>query len=84
MPTVWEETNGCAKNYRCALAIYLISVLSSSYGIIMYCAINAPGRGKKVVDGLNTMNKSYLKGGMELIDKLGSKNTTKIGILPSY
>ena len=30
------------------------------------------------------MNKSYLKGGMELIGKLGSKNTTKIGILPSY
>ena len=62
MPTVWEDTTGCAKQYRCALAIYLISVLSSSYVIIMYRAINASGRGKKFVDGLNTMDKRYLKG----------------------
>ena len=28
MSTVWEDTNGCAKQYRCALDIYLINLLS--------------------------------------------------------
>ena len=38
--TVWEDKNGCAKQYMCALAVYLMTVLSSSYGIIIDCAIN--------------------------------------------
>ena len=28
MSTVWEDTDDCANKYRCALAIYLITVLS--------------------------------------------------------
>ena len=35
-------TNGCATQYICDLDIYLMTVLSSSYGIIMDRAINAP------------------------------------------
>ena len=53
MSTVWEVTDGCAKKYRCALDIYLMTVLSSSYGIIMARAINAPGHRNNVVDGIN-------------------------------
>ena len=53
MSTVWEDTNGCAKQYKCALAIYLMIVLSSSYGIIMDHEINAPRHGKNFVDGIN-------------------------------
>ena len=60
--TVWEYTNGCAKQYRSDLDIYLMTVLSSSYGIIMDRAINAPGHGKNVVDGINAKDKLYLKG----------------------
>ena len=30
MSTVWEDTYGCDKQYRCALVIYLITMLSSS------------------------------------------------------
>ena len=37
----------------CYLAMYLINSLSSSYGIIMDRAFNAPGQGNNVVDGLN-------------------------------
>ena len=40
-----------------------MTVLSSSYGIIMYRAVNAPGNGKYVVIGLNATEKHYLKGG---------------------
>ena len=60
MSTVWEDTNGFAKQYMCSLAIYLMTVLSSSYGIIMDSESNAPGYGKSVVDGLNIMDNFYL------------------------
>ena len=62
MSTVWEDTDGCANHYRCALAIYLMTVLSSSYGIIMDHTINAPGHGNNVVYGINETYKRYLKG----------------------
>ena len=45
----------------CALDIYLMTELSSSYGIIMDHSINAPGHGKNVVDGTNKTDKCYLK-----------------------
>ena len=83
MSTVWEDTNGWANQYMCTLVIYLMTVLSSWYGIIMDSVINAPGHGNNVVDGLNATDKHYFKGEMELIRKLGSNNTTKIGMLPS-
>ena len=83
MSEVWEGTDGCAKKYRCALAKYLMTVLKISYGIIMDCAINAPGNGKNIVDGLNVREFFYLMGKIELIDKLGSNDTTKIGMLTS-
>ena len=65
MSKVWEDTTGCAKKYRCDLSIHLITVLSSSYGITMYRAINTPGHGNNVVDGMNATDKRYLKGGNE-------------------
>ena len=55
MSKVWEDTDGRVKQYRCSLYIYLMTVLSYSYGVIMYFTINSPGHGKNVVDGLNAM-----------------------------
>ena len=49
-----------------------MTVLSYSYGIIVYHAINAPGYVNNVVDGLNATDKLYLKEHMELIGKLAS------------
>ena len=57
MSTVWEAINGCAKQYRCDLALQLMTVLSSSYDIIMDIKINTPVHGNNVVDGLNTTYK---------------------------
>ena len=53
MSTVWEDTDGFAKKHMCYSDIYLINVLSYSYGIIIDRAINATCHGKNVVDGLN-------------------------------
>ena len=59
--TLWEDTDGCDNQYRCDLAIYLMTVLPYPYGIIMDEAINAPGHGNNVVDGLNATDIIYLK-----------------------
>ena len=83
MSTVWEDADGCTKQYRCALAIYLMTLLSSSYRIIMDHVINAPGNGNNVVDVLNATNKRYLKEKLEVIGKLASNDASKIGTLPS-
>ena len=57
-----EDTYDCVNQYMCALAIYLMTVLSSSDGFIMDCAINAPGHGNNIVDGINATDRCYLKG----------------------
>ena len=67
MSTVLEDTNGCAKQYRHVLDIYLITALSSSYGIIMDLATNTPGHGNNIVDGLNATDKRYLTGKWNLL-----------------
>ena len=67
MSIVWEDTGGWFKKYRFDLAIYLITVLSYSYGIIMNFSINAPGHGKNDVDGLSPTERKYLKGKWNLL-----------------
>lgn len=59
--TVWDDTDGCGKQYRCGTAIYLLSVLACTYGITIDRAIGAPGHGKDFVDGLNATDKVYLR-----------------------
>ena len=58
-------------------------MLSSSYGIIMDCEINAPGHGNNVVDGPNATDKRCLKGEMEIIGKLAGNDTKIIRMLTS-
>ena len=60
MPTVLEDTGGCAKQYRCALDIYLFNVLPTLYGIIMDHAINAPGHRNNIFNSLNTNDKCFI------------------------
>ena len=72
---LWEDTIGCAKQYRCDLDIYLMDVLSSALCIIIDLTTNSPGHGKNVVYRLNATDKHYFKEQMELIFKLSSKDT---------
>ena len=59
--TVREDTDGCVKKYRFSLDVYLITKLSYSYDIITDGAINSPGHGKNVFDGLDATDKFYLR-----------------------
>ena len=52
--------DGCAEQYRCDTALYLISVLSQRHSIIFYRGISAPGHGKEVVGGLNSIDKRHM------------------------
>ena len=57
---IWENTDGCAEQYRCASALYLMSVMSQCDSIIIDRGISAPGHGKEVVYGLNAFDKRYI------------------------
>ena len=61
LTTVLNNTDGCAKQYRCEYAIYLLSCIALEYCIIIDRTVGATDHGKYVVDGLNYIDKLMLK-----------------------
>ena len=72
MKKIWENTDGCAEQCRYASALYLMSVMSQCYSIIIDRGISAPGHGKEVVDGLNAVDKRYIYQLMSTVQIPGS------------
>ena len=72
LSTIWENTDGCAEQYRCASALYLRSVISQTYSVIVDWVISAPGHGKEGVDGLNAVDKRYIYKFMSKVQLPGS------------
>jgi hypothetical protein len=58
--TMLDDTDGCAKQYRCATAIHLLSMLLVKYGITIDRQVGAPGHGKDIIDGVNAVDKNYI------------------------
>jgi len=56
-----DSTDGCAKQYRCATVLYMLSVLALHFGIVIDRSIGAPGHGKSEIDGLMAVDKTYLR-----------------------
>ena len=71
--TIWENTDGCAEQYRCTSALYLMSVLSQLQSIIIDRGISATGHGKEVVDGINAIDKRYMYQLMSKVQLPGSR-----------
>ena len=76
--TMWDQTDGCAKQYRCSIAYYMISFLSESYQIVLDRAVDTPGHGKYGMDGFNAVQKRYLDTCLRMsstpeVDKIDSK-----------
>ena len=69
---IWENTDGFAEQYRCASALYFMSVMSQTYSIIIDQGIIAPENGKEVVDGLNDVDKRYIYQLMSKVQLPGS------------
>ena len=61
MSTVCEDIDGCENQFRCALVIPIMTLLSSLNVIIMYHAINSPGHGNNVFGRLSYTDNHYLK-----------------------
>jgi hypothetical protein len=47
--------------------LYFLSVLAVEHGIIIDWAIGAPGHGKDIVDGINAIDKEFLRSKMCMI-----------------
>ena len=61
LKTMWDHTDGCAKQYCCESNIYLLSCPALEFYIIINRAFGAPRNGKYVVDGNNAIDKRMLK-----------------------
>ena len=55
--TMWDQTDGCAKQYIFSIAYYLMLFLSKSYQLFLDRAVDTPGHGKYVLDGFNAVQK---------------------------
>ena len=73
LSTIWENTDGCAEQYICVSALYLMTILSQRHPIIFYRGISETGHGKGVVDGLNSIDKRYMYQLMSTVQLPGSK-----------
>lgn len=61
---IWDMTDGCAKQYRCGNALYLLSLLAVEHEMRIDRMIQAPGHGKCKIDGYCACEKSFLKAKM--------------------
>ena len=57
---MWYHTDGCAKQYRCESAIYILSYLDLEFYIIIDRSVGSPGHGTYLVDGLNGRDKRMI------------------------
>jgi hypothetical protein len=73
--TMFDNTDGCAKQYRCATAIHLLSMLAVEFNMAINRSVGAPGHGKDLVDGLNACDKQYLKKMMMRITLPGNEQS---------
>ena len=80
LSSIWENTDGCDDKYRCASAIYLMSVILQCYSVITDFGISAPGHVKEVVDGPNAAYKRYIYQLMSTVQLPLSKNI----LFPDY
>ena len=81
---IWENTDGCVDQYRCATALYLVSVLSQRHSIIFDRGISAPGHVEEMFEGLNSIDKRYMYQLMSTVQLLGSKTFEKQILMHSY
>lgn len=58
--TLWVQSDGCAKQYKCGTAVYSYSALATIYTLKIDVFITTAGHGKCLVDALAGTDKAYL------------------------
>ena len=61
MSNIWENTDGYTEQYRCATALYLLSMLAHAYNINIDRGAGAPGHGIEFICGLNTTGEKIFR-----------------------
>ena len=59
--TIFNNTDGCAKQYRCAAALHFISIFCDNKDFCIDRAIGAHVHDKDLVYGLNACDKQHMK-----------------------
>ena len=73
LSTIWSNTDDCSEHYICATALYLISMLSQAFYVIIYRGISAPVCGREVLYLINSINKSFLFKLISTVQVTGTK-----------
>ena len=74
MSTIWGNMYGCVDQYLSATTLYLLSMLTHAYNIIIDRGDGAPGHGGDFFDGLNTTEKWFLSMLMEIVKVPGAED----------
>ena len=72
---ILDHTDGCAKQYRSGNALYLLNIVALKYNITIDRAVCAPGHGKSIIDGMNAVDKHYLR---QIMDISGTTRTDNV------
>ena len=55
---LYDTTDECIEQYRYANSLWILSVLSFTYILIIDRCINAPGHDRRKIDGINWFDRS--------------------------
>ena len=69
---IWHNIYGRDEKFKCATALYSLSMLSHTYNIVIDSGVGAYGNGKDVVDGLSVTGKKYFSMIMKTVQLPGA------------
>ena len=64
---IYDTTNGCSKQYRCANATWRLYVFVFTYRVVIDTRINATGYVRRKIDDINRADNTYSKQKMCII-----------------
>ena len=56
---VYDHTDGCSKQCRCATSMQLLTMLSMQFEVVIDRMVNAARHGKCMIDGMNAVSKHH-------------------------
>ena len=74
LSTICQNTDGCDEYYRYATELYLMSLWSQDFSVIIDRGISAPGHAREVVDGLKVIDKRFIYQLMSTVQLSGAKS----------
>ena len=71
---IWENTDGCDDHYRSVNELYLMSMLSKAFSVIIDRGISEPGHSREVLYSLNAIDKRFILQLMPNVQLPGAKS----------